>query len=94
MFDQSVRGLASVWSTKAFFGDFVYPESASLIIEITEQFRATREDGIGYMYGNEHTNKPVHPIVKRILDGEESRQRLVPRGNKKPESFWLPNELR
>jgi hypothetical protein len=34
------------------------------------------------------------PIVKRILDGEECRQRLIPRGNKKPESFWLPKELR
>jgi hypothetical protein len=94
MFDQSVLGLASVWSTKALFGDFIYPESASLITEITEQFRATHEDGIGYMYGSEHTNKPTHPIVKRIRDGEESRQKLIPRGNKKPETFWLPKELR
>jgi hypothetical protein len=94
MFDQSVLGIASVWSTKALFGDFIYPESASLIIELTEQFRATHEDGIGYMYGSAHAHKPVHPIVKRILDGQESRQRLIPRGNKKPESFWLPKELR
>jgi hypothetical protein len=93
MFDQSVLGVASVWSTKAFFGDFIYPESARLIIELTDQFRATHEDGIGYMYGTEHTNKPRHPIVKKILDGKESRQTLIPRGNDKPESFWLPKEL-
>ena len=29
----------------------------------------------------------------KILDGKESRQTLIPRGNDKPESFWLPKEL-
>ncbi len=94
IFDQSVTGLASVWSTKALFGDFAYPDSATIITEITDQFRAIRQDGIGYMYGNEHTRKPIHPIVVSILRRKASRQKLIPRGNRHPDSFWLPNELK
>jgi hypothetical protein len=94
LLDRSVQGLASVWSTKAFFGDFVFPKSAEIIFELTSKFNAVRDDGVGYMYGNQHTNKPIHPIVEAILVGRENRERLIPRGNDKPESFWLPKELR
>lgn len=93
IFDEVESGLASVWSTKAFFGDFVYSRSTDVITEISERFRAIREDGIGYMYGNSHTNKPVHPIVRKILDGKEEMQRLIPAGNKYSISYWLPEEL-
>ena len=94
MFDGSVTGLASVWSTKAHFGDFVYQRSADLILAISNRFNAVRSDGLGYMYGSEHTDKPVHPIIAAIKRGEQGRERLVPRGSAQPVEFWLPKELR
>jgi hypothetical protein len=94
IFSENRSGLASVWSTKAHFGDFVFPESASLIISITDRFGAIREDGIGYMYGNSHTNKPVHPIVEAIKQGKQSIDRLIPWGNIQHMDYWLPQELR
>ena len=90
----TVKGIASVWSTKAHFRDFVYPKSAEIIIALSSQFNALMEEGLGYMYGNQHTNKPVHPIIELILRCKENRQRLMPQGNDKPEDFWLPKELR
>lgn len=86
--------MASVWSTKALFGDFAYPDSADLIVEISSRFGAVKSDGLGYMYGDSHTNKPVHPIVEAIRAGRESRDRLIPRGTRFADSFWLPKELR
>jgi hypothetical protein len=91
LFEPSVAGLASVWSTKAHFGDFVSEDAAETILDVTQRFNALADDGIGYMYLNSRTpNKPVHPIVKRIAAGRERPERLIPRGNKKPPTFWLP----
>jgi len=28
--------------------------------------------------------------VKRIMDGKQRREKLIPKGNEKPTSFWLP----
>lgn len=89
----SDSGLASVWSTKAFFGDFVDKNSAEIIIKLTNQFKAIDENGIGYMYLSEKTNKPIHPIIKRIQLGKESQQRLIPQGNQNGVNFWLPSVL-
>ena len=94
MFDEPVLGLAAVWSTKGFFGDFVYPDSAAIIERLTERFDATTPGGIGYMYGNDETpNKPVHPIVEKIRAGKESPDRLIPRGSVRPRAWWLPPGL-
>ena len=92
--DKTICGLASVWSTIAFFGDFVFPRSAQIIVELSNQFNAVKTDGLGYMYGNTHTNKPVHPIVEAIRNGKKDKSRLIPKGNDKPESFWIPQEIR
>jgi hypothetical protein len=93
LFSSDRDGFASVWSTKAFFGDFVYPKSADIIIDITARFGAIKSDGIGYMYGDTHTNKSRHPIIEKTLKNEESKNRLIPKGNSKPDEFWLPKEL-
>ena len=93
LLDPSVQGLASVWSTKAFFGDFIFPQSAEIILDLTSRFNAIRRDGIGYMYGNKHTNKPIHPIVHAVLIGKEKKSRLIPRGTDKPDDFWLPEDF-
>lgn len=92
--DKKTSGLASVWGTKALFGDFVFPDSAQIIVELSDQFNAVKADGLGYMYGNSCTNKPIHPIIEAIRTGKEQKNRLIPKGNDMPESFWLPEELR
>jgi len=94
LFDPAVEGLASVWSTKAMFGDFSAIDSASIIETVTRRFNAVTPEGIGYMYGNQRTpNKPVHPVVERIRAGKESPERLIPSGSQYPQEFWLPQEL-
>lgn len=91
LFDRTAKGKASVWSTKAHFGEFVFPDSSEIIVGLSSRFNAIGADGIGYMYLDSHTkNKPVHPIVKRIMDGKAKRDRLIPRGSEKPSAFWLP----
>lgn len=91
VFDNSKAGLAAVWSTRAFFGDFEYQNSAAIVEELTSRFNAFASDGIGYMYGNSKTpNKPVHPILAKIAVGKESIDRLIPRGSIKVQQWWLP----
>jgi len=91
LFDRSAEGKASMWSTKAHFGDFVLPNSSEIVIALSSRFNAIETEGIGYMYLDSRTkNKPVHPIVKRIMDGKDKMERLIPRGNDKPNAFWLP----
>lgn len=89
--EPSMAGKASVWSTKAHFGDFVLPDSAEIIVDLSQRFNAVGSEGLSYMYLATRTmNKPVHPIVKRILEGKERSERLIPKGNAGPSSFWLP----
>jgi hypothetical protein len=91
LFHNDGSGLAAVWSTKAFFGDFVYPNSAALVEELTGRFNALAPDGIGYMYGNAKTpNKPVHPIIAKIASGKQTIDRLIPRGSSRSNEWWLP----
>lgn len=90
LFSNTQDGFASVWSTKAFFGDFAYPNSAHIVTALSERFGAIKDDGIGYMYGNRHTHKPIHPIVEQINLGKVNKTKLIPNGNYKPEAFWLP----
>ena len=94
IFDSSVAGLASVWSTKAHFGDFQLYESARIIHTITKRFRAFREDGIGYMYLSNHTQKPVHPIIDQIAKGKSRVERLIARDNFLEKRFWIPPTLK
>ena len=91
IFNRDVHGVAAVWSTRAFFGDFVYPDSATIVEQLTSRFAAASSDGIGYMYGNARTpHKPVHPILAKIAAGKVSADRLIPRGSAKPRQWWLP----
>ena len=94
VFNPTVNGLAAVWSTKALFGDFVAPDAANLIMTLTERFHAVASEGLGYMYLAERTpNKPVHPIIPRILDGRERVARLIPPGDQWGARFWVPDPL-
>ena len=93
VFEEEIDGFASVWSTKALFGDFQLPDSARVIVDITKRFRAIRPDGIGYMYLNKHTDKPIHPIVDQIRKGKSRKERLIPHDNHIDEGFWIPSVL-
>ena len=94
LFDSDKEGRAAVWSTKAHFEDFTLGGAATLITELSKRFNALPNSGLGYMYTNERTkNKPVHPIIDRILKGKEQRSRLIPKDNHFGESFWLPSPL-
>jgi hypothetical protein len=94
LFDPSTTGKAAVWSTKAHFGDFVLADSSGIIIGLSQRFKAVGPDGLGYMYLDGRTkNKPVHPIIKRIMARKEKKERLIPPGGDRPESFWLPDSI-
>lgn len=91
IFEKANRGLASVWSTNALFGDFVVNDAAGTVEQLTSRFDAIRPGGIGYMYTNEEVhNKPFHPIVQQLRDGWVSPSKMVPPGSYRPQSFWLP----
>jgi hypothetical protein len=88
-----VRGLASLWSTKAFFGDFSAEDAARTILQLTDRFGAIYSDGLGYMYTDERVNKPTHPIVSTIAAGRAPTARLIPKGEIDDPRFWLPRQL-
>jgi hypothetical protein len=93
LFDKSVKGLGSIWSTSALFGDFALNNAASIIQNLNARFNVERPDGVGYFYTDELVVKPVHPIVRRIRQGREPIGRLVPHGSPHPDEYWLPRSL-
>jgi diadenosine tetraphosphate (Ap4A) HIT family hydrolase len=94
LFDPEVEGVASVWSTGCFFGEFVLEDSEGTIIELTERFRAVRPEGIGYMYeSGRGVRKPEHPILGRIRGGKGKPENLVPPKARRSRNFWLPREF-
>ena len=73
------------------FGDFADPNAADMVVTLTKRFNALPADGIGYMYLAERTPyKPMHPIIQKILDGVEQKERLIPQGDRWGEQFWIP----
>jgi hypothetical protein len=93
LFSRSVEGLASVWSTKALFGQFVASDAADLVESLSGRFRAISAEGIGYMYTDERVSKPIHPIVASIQAGRVSVDQLIPRGTTRSHRFWVPKQL-
>ena len=94
--DSDDRGYGALWSTKVFFGEFHFNDSAQIIDAITNDFKATPSGEYGYFYEkwNGERKKEAHPIVKRILDGKQDVNILIPKGIKPDErNKWLPKEL-
>ena len=93
------RGYGALWSTRVFFGDFLFDNSAQIIEEITKQFNAAPNGEYGYFYekwdeGVCGRNKEEHPIIKRILSGKVAVERLIPKGiSPGTENNWLPSCL-
>ena len=94
------RGYGALWSTKVFFGDFSFDNSAQIIEYITKQFNAAPDGKYGYFYeGWEESTfgriKEEHPIIKRIMSGKATIDRLIPKGiDSKSEDKWIPQCLR
>lgn len=92
------RGYGALWSTKVFFGEFLFDNSAEIIMEITNAFNAVPDGRYGYFYeewnGKDGRIKESHPIINKILKGKKSRDLLIPNGIRKgDEALWLPGEL-
>ena len=96
--DSDERGFGALWSTKVFFGEFHFDDSAQIIAAITNSFKAAPFDEYGYFYeewnGTLSRTKEAHPIIKKILDGKQDVNILIPKGIKpKERNKWLPKEL-
>jgi hypothetical protein len=96
--DVNERGYGALWSTKVFFGEFFFENSAQIIRDITDSFKAAPDGYYGYFYEewNEKIGrvKEAHPIIKKILDGKSDVSVLIPKGIKTEErNNWLPLEL-
>lgn len=91
----SGSGYGVLWSTNCHFGDFVFENSAEIIMKMSRRFGLAESDGFGHLYGPSTLgrNNPEHPIIQRILDGKENVGRLIPKGAKE-RNFWLPKKLR
>lgn len=94
LFDNKVKGYGVLWSTNIHFGDFYFDNSADIIESINSRFNADHQNGYGYFYGPNTAgrNNPEHPIIKKILQGSDSIDRLLPKGYK-DKSRWLPDDL-
>lgn len=91
IFDTNTNGFGVLWSTNVHFGTFVFPDSAHVIENINDRFRASRNGGCGYFYGpdTESRNNPEHPIIDRIRRGKKSIELLLPRGYESIKR-WVP----
>lgn len=93
LFDKSIKGYGVLWSTNVHFGDFYFDDSAEIIEAINNRFNADH-NGYGYFYGPSTLgrNNPEHPIIEKIIVGNEPIGRLLPKGlaDKKR---WLPVKL-
>ena len=93
------RGYGALWSTKVFLGDFLFDNSAQIIEDITKPFNAAPDGEYGYFYEgwDESTYgriKEEHPIIKRIMSGKATIERLIPKGaNPDAKNKWLPKCL-
>ena len=95
VFDKTQKGYGALWSSNAMFGDFTIENAGNVIRKMNERFNAADENGIGYFYEkNMHGRiQPEHPIIKKILQGKESRDKLIPKGCHDI-NYWLPDALR
>ena len=94
--DSDERGFGALWSTKVFFGEFHFNDSAQIIDAITNAFKAAPSGDYGYFYEewNGERIKEAHPIITKILEGKQDVNILIPKGIKLNErNKWLPKEL-
>ena len=94
LFDKDIKGYGVLWSTNIHFGEFYFDDSAEIIEAINNRFNAEHNGGYSYFYGPNTLgrNNPEHPIIEKIVLGNESIERLLPKGYKE-KTKWLPAKL-
>lgn len=95
LFDETTKGYGAIWSSRILFNSFNIPTPGQIIIDTNKQFRAEREDGIGYFYGGDTENRsiPEHPIIKKILNGKKCINEIIPSDITKDKEYWVPPKL-
>jgi hypothetical protein len=95
IFEKDIKGLGALWSTVSHFGMFYYENSADIIEKLSKRFNAVDDNGYGYFYeaNTRNRNKPEHPIINKIKNGEKDINLILPKGYKDA-NYWLPNELK
>ncbi len=88
------KGLGVLWSSSIHFSDFVFEDSATIIESINSRFNISNKENIGWFYegGTKNRNNPEHPIIKKIQEGHEKIEKLLPKGWVEKEK-WLPEKL-
>ena len=91
LFGKNTKGYGALWSTNYHFGDFYFENSAEIIESINNRFSADR-DGYGYFYGSNTAgrNNPEHPIIEKIRLGDESIEKILPKGSIDRRK-WVPS---
>ena len=93
--EKEKSGRVALWSTKGFFSEFEC--KSSVILELTNQFRAVMNGNIGYGYdewNSEDCIKPEHFIISDIISGKEDYHVLIPKDvPTEEEDKWLPSKV-
>jgi hypothetical protein len=94
IFEPEVQGYGLLWSANVHFSEFVFEDSASIILDMSSRFNALREEGLNYIYGPQTAgrNNIEHPIIETIAKGRTSPNKLLPKGYTNL-STWLPDRL-
>jgi hypothetical protein len=94
IFEPGVQGYGLLWSANVHFGEFVFEDSAKVILEMSSRFNALRDGGLSYIYGpeTEGRNNVEHPIIRSIKNGRTSVLKVLPKGYSDP-ALWLPPSI-
>lgn len=94
IYETDVQGFGLLWSANVHFGDFIFDDSASIILQMSNRFNALRDESLGYIYGPNTAgrNNVEHPIIAKIERGRVSASKLLPRGYF-DSATWLPSKL-
>ncbi len=94
IFEPEVKGFGMLWSANVHFSEFVFDDSASIILDMSSRFNSLRDGGLGYIYGPNTAgrNNVEHPIIASIIRGRTSPNKLLPKGFDDA-STWLPKRV-
>jgi hypothetical protein len=94
IFEPEVEGYGLLWSANVHFSEFVFDDSASIILDMSSRFNALRAEGLSYIYGPNTAgrNNIEHPIIESIARGRTSPNKILPKGYENI-STWLPDRL-
>lgn len=95
IFEKDINGYGAIWSSTVHFGDFVFEDSADVIIKMSSRFNAWGKDGACNYYEENSKGriKPEHPILNKIIKNKEKIDKIIPKGYNDIE-LWVPKKIR